>query len=249
MNIIKLIIYFVATTVVLARVQPQQPNIQLKLSHILRNRTHITGEYEVNPHDNTTKFPFNLNEKLKIVYHDTTLKEKTLFPCFFLFQSDSRKWLVEGVQVKSQINLIPLGFKTILRIKIAEILSDIFDCWTSMENYEGRIFLYNAFNGNPTVFVKIENRNINMKTVIDAYFMISKNNEWNFDNDENFAEFMEECKAFPLNFLLLLLLFGGATLIFIGFYGHKLIGFIVKKIQEYVNRDRVIDLRTGHYLP
>jgi hypothetical protein len=246
----KKLISFIFLTNCLKQTQSYQlyePNIQLQLTNIQRNETHIIANYEVDLYDATSNFPFNLDGKLNLSFFDLTVEGEMQARYTHRFKTATKEWQKKGQKLTlfndMYHNLEPLGFVSGEQVDFDNVLKEIFDCWGPIEQYVSRIFSYNKISDLGVVTVQInKQKHIGILKAIELYWSISKSDSTNLDNVENFAEFMKECNSMPLNYLLLLLIFGAAILVFVGHFTHELIVLIVNSIRKYRRRNRVIDI-------
>jgi hypothetical protein len=228
--------------------RPYKLNILLEISKIHHNDTLVIVEYQPVAFNDTSKLPFGLDSLLNVSFYEHVYGGKVKPQYIHRFKTPTNEWRKEGAHLtrfnKKDQWLIPLGFVAGEQVDFGDVLKEIFGCWNPMEKYVSRIFFFNKINTAERVTVYTDSkRRIGVSKFIKIYWSIGKWDSISLNNDANFGKFMEECWSFPLNYLLLGLVFGGSVLGVVGVYGYDLVLVLVAGMRGYRERSRVVDLR------
>ncbi|KAG5670841.1 hypothetical protein PVAND_001075 [Polypedilum vanderplanki] len=239
-----ILIFILVLTKTLAQHQFLSPNVVKKLIQVLDNGTHVTAEYDLIPYNNSTKFPFNLNKKIHLRTFEIKNKSKRLRNFYLDIRSAEKRWIIQ--RYRYQMNLTEkkekIFFKIIYISECGEFLKEIFNCWTDMNEYILTTFTFKSRNLSTTTFQTEPDKLLAFLKLENIYLLISKNNFESFENEENFEEFMKECKTIPLNYLILMFIFASALFAFFAIYIYEFVKFIIRKIKDELNKDEVTEI-------
>ncbi|KAG5670838.1 hypothetical protein PVAND_001072 [Polypedilum vanderplanki] len=115
-----------------------KPHGLLEMSKVFSNISNIVFEYKITPY-NVSKFPFGLDEKLEFKFYKIFRKVYTFryLQSFKLKNKEiewnkSFKFRARNIFATSNNNL---SNNDVQITSIGDILSETFDCWTSMEDF------------------------------------------------------------------------------------------------------------------
>jgi hypothetical protein len=241
-----IILLFLMSTVVSSETLPTS-NLILKFNKILQdeNKRNTIGVYDVSPYNETQEIPFNLGHELEIKFLESVYADKSKIGYVENFRSKTKEWMRSSTRMTCPIDLFTMGFQSVQQVKIGDILSEIYKCWSPMEEYTAKTLNYNDFDRKSFTFTQSEGlQNVTFFVTVPVYWLISKGDSLDFDNDKHFSEFMVECKRIPVKDPLLMMLFGVLVVVAFAIYLREFGVFIYERFANYLRGNtEVIDLR------
>jgi hypothetical protein len=227
---------------------PYKPNLLLEVSNIHHNQSHVIVNYKAVACDNPSRLPFHLENVLTVSFQDHIVNGTRNTRYIHHFKTATNEWQRQSGRLtrfnKKTQPITQLGFSAGEQVNFGDILKDIFGCLNPMEKFVSRIFFVNFKKHHEAVSVHVtSSRRIGIPKFVELFWTIGKSDSISMDNDENFEEFMDECLSFPLNNLLLGMLFGGSVVVAIGIYGYELTVFVITSVGSYRHRNRVANSR------
>ncbi|KAG5670840.1 hypothetical protein PVAND_001074 [Polypedilum vanderplanki] len=200
------------------------------ISQIFYNDSQTIFEYNIIPYNNSN-FPFHLDEIFEFKFYD--VYDKDYFFIAFLklkIKDKSIEWNKKfSTKLDFYSGLENLSF--IINVgKIGDVLTKTFDCWSSMDHYYLKIFYHKPNVHFQYIYEFTNNSRILFSTFKKFYWVIARKEVYEFDNDLNFEEFIDECKKIPITRWLLFVVFGLIFIVIFMVYLYEFVVFIVKPL-------------------